>query len=215
MKILFIGKKNDNNAERAADYLRLIYPNSSIVFVSRGEKFDADTLAWSGDFLFSYLSPIIIPKGLLEQAKLGAINWHPGPPEYPGIGCTNFAIYEEAKQFGITCHFMLPKVDSGKVIEVSRFKVLPADTVYSITQKAYTHILFSFYKILECINSGLALPVSDEVWTRKPFTRIDLDKLSELTLDMDKNEMDRRINATTFDKPWAFLNLNGHKFLLG
>ena len=74
---------------------------------------------------------------------------------------------------------------------------------------------FSFYKILECINLGLALPISDEVWTRKPFTRFDLDNLSELTLDMDKSEMDRRIKATTFDKPWAFLILNGRKFLLG
>lgn len=87
------------------------------------------------------MSPWIIPKGLLERVVKGAINWHPGPPEYSRIGCTNFAIYNNEKEFGITCHYMLDKVDTGKIIGVKRFSILENDTVFSITQKCYLLIL--------------------------------------------------------------------------
>jgi len=148
----------------------------------------------------------------LERAEKGAINWHPGPPEYPGIGCTNFAIYNNEKEFGITCHYMLAKVDTGKVVEVKRFKVLENDSVYSITQKCYSLILNSFYRIIEKISNEEPLPISDEDWKRKPFTRKELDSLSEIKPDMSKDEIERRIKATTYDKPWAFVEIKGKKF---
>lgn len=77
MEILFIGKKHDQNAKLASEYLKQISPNAHIVFGVRGEKFPEDLPWWKGDYIFSYLSPWIIPKGLLERAEKGAINWHP------------------------------------------------------------------------------------------------------------------------------------------
>jgi len=124
MEILFIGKKHDQNAMLAAEYLNQTFPNTQIVFGARGENFPENLHLWKGDYIFSYLSPWIIPQGLLERAKKGAINWHPGPPEYPGIGCTNFAVYNDEKVYGITCHYMVDKVDTGKIIEVKRFSFL-------------------------------------------------------------------------------------------
>ena len=44
------------------------------------------------DLLISYISPWIVPKAVLDKTKRWNINFHPGPPEYPGIGCFNFAI---------------------------------------------------------------------------------------------------------------------------
>lgn len=214
MEILFIGKKHDKNAEQAAEYLMQLYPNSQIVFGTRENLFPADLLSWKGDYIFSYLSPWIIPSSLLEKAKYGAINWHPGPPEYPGIGCTNFAIYNDEKIFGITCHYMLSKVDTGKIIETQRFAVIENDTVLSITQKCYSLILDSFNRILEMISHGEKLPVSQETWTRKPYTRKELNDLSEVKYEMTTEEIERRIKATTYDKPWAFINLKGRKYYL-
>ncbi len=212
MEILFIGKENDPYAKIAADYLKQIFPTSLTVFGSRGAKFPENLLTWKGDYVFSYLSQWIIPSQLLENASKGAINWHPGPPEYPGIGCTNFAIYNGEKEFGITCHYMLPKVDTGKIIETDRFTVLSNDSVFSVTQKCYASILHSFYRIIEKIASGEQLPVSQENWTRKPYTRKELDALSEIKPDMTAEEIDRRIKATTYDKPWAFVEIQGRRF---
>jgi methionyl-tRNA formyltransferase len=214
MEILFIGKKHDQSAKLASEYLKQIFPNAQIVFGVRGERFPEDLPWWEGDYIFSYLSPWIIPKGLLERAEKGAINWHTGPPEYPGIGCTNFAIYNGEKEFGITCHYMLDKVDTGQIVEVERFSILENDTVFSITQKCYSLILNSFFRMVENISNNTPLPKSNEDWKRKPYTRKELDDLSEIKPDMPIDEIEKRIKATTYDKHWAFVDIKGKKFYL-
>ena len=212
MNILFIGKKNDPNSIVAAEYIKQVFPDTIILFGIRSDKFPEELLSWKGDFVFSYLSPWIIPQSLLEGAAKGAINWHPGPPEYPGIGCTNFAIYNNEKVFGITCHYMLSKVDTGKIIDVQRFAIVKEDTVYSITQKCYALILNSFYRIIEKLSNGEPLPASEESWKRIPYTRKELNALCEIKPDMPKAEIEKRIKATTYDRAWAFIDINGVKF---
>lgn len=212
MKILFIGKKNDSNAKLASEYLEYVFSDTHIVFGTRHEKFPEELHSWHGDYIFSYLSPWIIPKSLIEKAEKGAINWHPGPPEYPGIGCTNFAIYNNEKVFGITCHYMAEKVDSGQIIEVERFSIIEKDTVYTITQKCYALILNSFFRMVERISNNIPLPKSDENWKRKPYTRRELDMLCEIKPDMSVEEIERRIKATTYYKPWAYVEIKGYKF---
>lgn len=148
---------------------------------------------------------------MLESTGIAAINWHPGTPQYPGIGCTNFAIYNGESEFGITCHHMLAQVDAGNIIEVKRFPVKENDTVYSLTQKCYSLILPSFYRIVEKIFAHDPMPVSEEKWTRKPFTRKELDALTRITEDMEEEEIEKRIKATTFDRPWAFVEVKGKR----
>ena len=45
-----------------------------------------------------------------------AINFHPGPPEFRGIGCANFALLKNSKYYGSTAHVMEAKVDSGPIL---------------------------------------------------------------------------------------------------
>lgn len=214
LDILFIGKKEDNQAAWAAEYLKQFYPDTIILFGKRGEKFPEELMWWQGDYILSYLSPWIIPATLLQRARISAINWHPGPPEYPGIGCTNFAIYNNESQFGITCHHMDPKVDTGRIIEVRRFPILAGDTVYSITQKCYSQIQNSFLEILSCILQKQPLPESNELWRRKPFTRKELNALCEIDTKMSADEINQRILATTYDRSWAYVPIHGLKFNL-
>ena len=209
LRVLFIGKKDDYYSGIASQFVQLHFPNSKIVFSSRHIPFPEDLYQWKGDYIISYLAQWIIPPALLNNADIAAINFHPGPPAYPGIGCTNFAIYNEEKEFGITCHHMQPKVDSGNIIAVRKFPVLPNDSVYSLTHRCYAEIINLFYSIITGIIKGEGLPKTDENWLRKPYTRKQLNALCELTSDMDQQEIERRTRATTFgDKVWAYMKEN-------
>ena len=213
--ILFIGKRDDVFSKIAADYLKQNIPSAIIVYSSRSEPIPDIVTKWKGDYLLSYLSQWIIPAEVLANAKEGGINLHPGSPAYPGIGCTNFAIYNEEREFGITCHFMEPKVDTGRIIKVVRFPIHEKDTVYSITQRCYTIILHVFFELVDNFLQGKKPEAGHEQWQRKPYTRKELNNLCLLTKDMDKQEMKQRIAATTYGKqPWAYIELNGEKFYL-
>ena len=205
-KVLFIGKEGDSYSKTAADYVQLHFKNSVIVYSKRTDPFPGYLDQWEGDIIISYLAQWIIPDSLLKKAKNVAINFHPGPPDYPGIGCTNFAVYNKEKEFGITCHHMLAKVDSGSIIEVRRFPVFENDTVFSITQRCYNEILHLFYTLISDLLINKTLPQSSESWTRKPYTRKQLNVLCELRPDMEKEEIDLRIKATTYgNKVWAHM----------
>ena len=214
LQILFIGKAHDYFSQQAAAFIQLHYPSAKIVFGVREQTFPEELFSWKGDIIISYLSQWIIPKSVLENAAVAAINFHPGPPAYPGIGCTNFAIYDGADEFGVTCHHMNPQVDTGDIVAVNRFPVFENDTVYSITQRCYSQILNLFYGIISLLMSGEKLPSSNEVWKRKPYLRRQLNDLCKLTPDMDSTEIERRIKATYYLQPWAFMQIGENKITL-
>ena len=155
-------------------------------------------LNWKGDLLISFIGSWIIPESLLEKASFAAINFHPGSPEYPGIGCTNFAIYNGEKEYGVTCHYMKAMVDTGNIIAVKRFPITEEDTVFSVTQQCYRLIETMFYELMDCILQGKPFPASTEKWKRKPYTRKELNELCYISPDMPEEEMERRIKATTY-----------------
>src|SRR5216684_8833236 len=123
MSVLFVGKRNHTFCAEAAKLLLEHDPHAGVVMGLRGEPAPAEFETWEGDYIVSYLSPWIVPEPLLNRARRAAINFHPGPPEYPGIGCTNFALYNNETSYGVTCHHMVPKVDTGAIISVKRFAV--------------------------------------------------------------------------------------------
>lgn len=207
LQILFIGKKNDFFSEQAAAFISVHYTSAKIIYSAREDKFPEELFSWKGDLIISYLSQWIIPKSLLEKAEMAALNFHPGPPEYPGIGCTNFAIYNEAEEFGVTCHHMNAKVDTGQIVAVDRFPLFENDTVYSLTQRCYSHILNMFYNLFYLLMSDEKLPGNQEPWKRKPYLRKELNELCKLTPEMTLNEIERRIKATTYLQPWAFMQV--------
>lgn len=205
--ILFIGKADDFYSRQAADFILSHYPSAKIIYSTRQQSFPKELLTWKGDLIISYLSQWIIPETLLKNADIAALNFHPGTPEYPGIGCTNFAVYNQANEFGVTCHHMVSRVDTGNIIAVKRFPVYESDTVYSITQRCYNVILNMFYDIVSLLMKGENLPSSGEVWKRKPYRRKELDELCRLTPDMGIAEIERRIKATNYLQPWAFMQV--------
>lgn len=214
MDILLLGKqREDFYFKNVIDFTLLNFPDTRVVLAKPGEAFPHDLTGWKGDYLISYLCPWVIPSALLKGARTAAINFHPATPDYPGTGCTNFAIYDNVDEYGVMCHHMAAAVDSGKVIAVRRFPVFPSDTVFSLTQRCYAHMLVLYYEVLSLIILGKPLPESSETWSRPPYRRKDLESLKRIDPDMPQDEIHRRVRATTYPGfPGAYVEIDGMRF---
>ncbi|HEX5724360.1 MAG TPA: formyltransferase family protein [Longimicrobiaceae bacterium] len=196
--VLFLGKKQDTHCRRALRFCQANFTDVSAFLGRWGERLPEDVGAWEGEYIISYLSRWVVPEYLLKRARRAAINFHPASPEYPGIGCNNFALYEGAREYGVTCHHMDATVDTGPIIAVKRFPVFPTDDVRSLLRRTYDYQLVLFYEIANLILAERELPACGEAWTRKPFTRKQFEALARITPGMGKEEITRRIRATTF-----------------
>ena len=213
-KILFLGKNNDTYTLKALNHLQLLFTDVEFYLGDWGDQLPKDTSFWEGQIIISYKSRWIIPKNLLDKAKEVAINFHPASPDYPGIGCVNFALYENAKEYGSTCHHMNPKVDTGDIIKVVKFPIYPSDNVETLLTRTYEHQLILFYEMIDYLYSGKSLPKSNEKLTREPLSRKDFDELNKIQIDMDSSEIKRRIRATLYKKFRPKLSFNNFNFEL-
>ncbi len=214
MSILFVGKQDDDHTLRALKFCRANFSAVSAHLGRWGDPLPDEVRHWEGDYIVSYLSRWVLPADVLEKARTAAINFHPASPDYPGIGCNNFALYEDAAEYGVTCHHMAPRVDSGSIVAVRRFPVFAADDVEALLARTYDFQLVLFYEIAGAMASGEPLPRSDEQWTRKPFSRKDFNELGRIRPDMSREEIARRIRATRFG-PWKpTIDIEGFVFEL-
>jgi methionyl-tRNA formyltransferase len=210
--ILFLGKKQSDDCRQALEFCERAFVNLTSALGDWGEPFPEKLRSWRGDYIISYLSRWVVPASLIENASRAAINFHPASPDYPGIGCTNFALYEGAAEYGVTCHHMAARVDTGSIIAVKRFPVLADDSVASLLERTYVHQLALFYEIIGLIHAGRALPQSPETWTRPPFSRAEFNELSKIRPEMTESEIRARIRATSFGRWQPTITLAGYTF---
>ncbi len=211
--ILFLGKQDDQHCLQA---LRFLAANASVesYLGQWGEPLPDAVRHWSGQYVVSYLSRWVIPEDVIARAEIAAINFHPASPSYPGIGCNNFALYENASEYGATCHFMASKVDTGAIIATKRFPIFPSDDVASLLSRTYAFQLVLFFEVAVRIVAGERLISSGETWKRAPFTRKEFNELSVIRPDMSANEVSRRIRATTFGRWKPSVEIGGQRFEL-
>ena len=124
-KFLFCGKKNDKHSKNIISFLRK--KNIKLNVILTGEKLNHKNVSRliykkEYDYMFFFRSKIILKLNKLRKNCL-AINFHPGPPEYRGIGCVNFAILNKEKYYGATAHRMSNKIDNGPILLADYFKI--------------------------------------------------------------------------------------------
>jgi methionyl-tRNA formyltransferase len=197
---------------RALEFCRRNFRHVTAYLGQWGDPFPGG--GWEGDYIASFLSRWIVPEEVLRRTRRAALNFHPAPPEYPGVGCNNFALYHGAKEYGVTCHHMAPRVDTGAIVAVKRFPVFESDDVASLLERTYDMQLALFYDVVSVLLRGEPLPACSERWARKPFTRRELDDLMRITPDMSPQEISRRVRATRFGSFRPTVELSGFRFEL-
>jgi methionyl-tRNA formyltransferase len=146
--------------------------------------------------LVAYASPIIVPPQILDQLGYGAYNFHPGPPDYPGLAPAQFAIYHDAANFGATAHLIVEKVDAGPIVGVELFPTPPGISVIELEWLAYRHMAHIFWELAKALaTQAEPLPRLPIHWSGEKSTRRRYAAMCNLAPDISRDELDRRIRA--------------------
>lgn len=187
----------------------------------RGERLPEDIQCWDGDYIVCFRSLFILPDSLLKKARIAAINFHPAPPEYPGSGCINFALYDEVDVYGVTAHLMNEKIDNGKILEVRRFPVHRSDNLASVLEKTHSHLYHlcsNFVTTLATVGkSYVPLKVAEcegISWRGEARILKELEELQTIDVGIEKSELERIIRATYTEGFPPKVTLHGYKFYL-
>jgi methionyl-tRNA formyltransferase len=173
--------------------------NSNINFVSvkdKGTLCELPSAVLSRARLIGFTTEVIVPQSILAQIAFGCYNFHPGPPEYPGWEPIRFALYDGARDFGVTAHIMTSQIDSGSIFAVKRFSIGP-EASYTDFQAGMVKVLLELFRELA---HGLAtanegLPAVNIAWATKRYTRKDALELCNITPLIEERELNRRIKA--------------------
>jgi len=183
-------------AQQVVDLLRGMDDKLSYFIVENLQSIDQyDANFLSETRLISVLSTTIVPKNILDSLGYGGINFHPGPPSYPGWAPYNFALYDEAKVYGTTAHYMEEKVDAGKIVGVKYFpikKEIDFDQLFMASTESLSQLIreMSSQLIREKDLPSLSIQWGDKKFTKKLFKQY-----CEITEDITEKELSKRIKA--------------------
>jgi methionyl-tRNA formyltransferase len=164
------------------------------------------------DYVLSYLSKKVLKKKFFNKTKKYNINFHPGPKKYPGIGCFNFALYNNEKDYGVTAHLIDEKIDSGKIIKERTFKIDKSYDVKKISDKSYNEMFLLLKEIVKMIIKNRII-FTEKKWERKAYTKKDLNKLAKIKNSYSKKKINKIIRCLYMhNKPAPFIIIKGFKF---
>ncbi len=129
-----------NEASTLIPLLSDVAPGLSIVLVQTlDELHSACSTSHESRRLIAFCTPVIVPDSVLNALDGPAYNFHPGPPNYPGLYPACFAIYDSASRFGATAHVITKKIDSGPIVGVDWIEI--PQTIDRLNLEALSHQL--------------------------------------------------------------------------
>lgn len=222
LRVLYFGRKNCTASDKALEYLLMLgFEVNVILSEGFGKKLPDNINEWEGDFILCFRSYFILRKPLLEKAKIAAINFHPGPPEYPGSGCLNYALFERANQYGVTAHIINEKIDNGRIIKVNRFPIFSNDDVNTLLTRTHHQLLQCFYEVLGGISSGLETYISEQIkessneaWNGEARRMKELSKYQLVSKDISQDSLTEKVRAFHTESYPIRLHIHGYEFIL-
>ena len=220
MKILYFGRKKCKRSKELYFFLKM--KTSDIKYYD----FDDNNVAKNYikkfkdshfDFIITFRSLIIIPDFLLKNASM-AINFHPGTPKYRGIGCVNYALYNNESYFGSTAHIIDRKIDNGAIINVKKFKIKKKFNVEEVLELTWDVMLVQAKNILnEAFDNKNYIRKSinnykGEKWSKKIYSRNQLNSFYKVSLNTSGMNLEKKIRATVTKNYRPYIILHNRKF---
>ena len=202
-------------ASAAQSYAQGLFEVRAVSHASRSQKeLDGEVLraVREGplDFILNFLSPVILPPAVLAAARIAAVNFHPAPPKWPGVGSASFALYEQDPEFGVTAHLMMQKVDSGPILKVIRFPICPSDDCQSLWDRALHYALILFYEVTHTLARERRAEPTYESWHRPAVSRTQFEEWMTISGDASSDEVRRKVRALRHPKfPGPFIEVGG------
>jgi len=165
--------------------------------------------------LIGFVTPVVVPAQILNSLGYGAYNFHPGPPHYPGWVPAHFAVYDKATIFGATVHVMIEQVDAGPIVATKLFPTPQNATALALEGLAFVELARMFWKLAKLLATQCeplqTLPIQ---WSGRKSSRRLYTALCEISLEISKAELDRRIEAFGSGQLGTAptITLHGHKF---
>ena len=170
------------------------------------------------DYLFSFLNPVFIKKDIRKKIKRISINFHPGPPEYPGYGCYNFALLDAVKSYGCTAHEVNDKIDNGKIIDVRRFRFKYKNiNLEKLIKMTHKNSFFQFKKIIKQIIKNNYVEINkNEKWKKKKaYTKNEFEKARKINLKESVANILKKIKAFSYKNyETVYLEIRGRRYEL-
>jgi methionyl-tRNA formyltransferase len=165
------------------------------------------------DVVVSFLFWNLIREPLLSLGSIGCLNFHPAPlPDYRGIGGYNLAILDGLSEWGVSCHFVDERFDTGDLVEVERFAIDEhAETAFSLDLESQEHLFELFQRVMRRALDGEPLPRSPQGEGRY-VTRTEFD---ELRVVRPGDDLSRKLRAFWYP-PWpgATIEVDGRRLTL-
>ena len=219
--VLFIGRSGCSYSKK----IRKLLEKSSKKFYyfesnKIGEKIHKKYLNLNYDYIFCFRSFYILKKNILKKVNKKAINFHPGPPEYRGKGCVNYALYENSKFYGCTVHLINEKIDNGKIIDVKKFNINKKKSISEVLTKTYKTMFGLAISTIKNIKKNpdfvknQILKNKNIKWSNKIKNLKDLNNFYHINKNIKKNDFLNKIRATDSPKFKPYIKLYGKKFIL-
>lgn len=222
--ILFFYNENCNYSKILKKYLKKNSHNCS--FIKNSDKVSKINRIikknYYFDYIFAFRSYHILRKNVLRKTKFVPINFHPGTPKYRGIGCINYALFENAREYGCTAHLINEKIDSGKIIDVIKFKIKRDMNLEVCLNKTHQLMFKQARKIIRELNTNKNPKIIETwikknkkiKWSKKIKKRKELDKFYEIKLGKEKIKIENKIKATYFKNYHPYIKVKNENFYL-
>ncbi len=163
----------------------------------------------AGKLLIGFCTPVIVAKPILDKLEGPAYNFHPGPPNFPGLFPACFAIYSGSRRFGVTAHEMYEKIDEGPIVGVEWVDIsLDIERIH-LEAKSHQLIMQLFERLAPEMVKGLPLTHTGDQWSGYVTRRKDFESLCEVPSDISLAGLKLRYRAVG-QGPLHSLNLKIH-----
>jgi len=211
MKLLLITNYNHKVSKQLVKYLK--FKKIRFDYIDSSKKKEIK-ISKRYDYLISFLNSIYINKSVRKKIKINSINFHPGPPEYPGFGCYNFALLDRVNFYGSTVHIINDKFDSGKIIDVNKFKISYKKlNLEKLISKTHRNIIKQAKDLINIIQNKELKIKGNFKWKKKAYTKKEFEIAREIKLNDSKEDLLKKIKAFSYKNyESVYINFKGLKF---